>query len=82
MKQLDKYSFLFHCRFWDEAQNTVEPRYNKPLYNEVLGITPDFLYPVVAKDMKKDLDIKKPRYSEENLPVPWPFVILKFLCIN
>ena len=24
---------------------TVEPRYNEPLYSEVLGITNDFLYP-------------------------------------
>ena len=24
---------------------TVEPRYNESLYNEVLGITKDFLYP-------------------------------------
>ena len=25
--------------------------------------------------MKKDLDITKPRYSEQILPVPWLFVI-------
>ena len=24
---------------------TVEPRYNEPLYSEVLGITNDYLYP-------------------------------------
>ena len=24
-------------------------RYNEPLYNEVLGITNDFLYPVIVK---------------------------------
>ena len=27
------------------SNNTVEPPYNKPLYNKVLGITNDFLYP-------------------------------------
>ena len=25
--------------------DTVEPQFNEPLYNEVLGITKDFLYP-------------------------------------
>ena len=30
----------------DEAENdTVEPRFNQPLYNEILGITNDFLPP-------------------------------------
>ena len=28
---------------------TVEPRFNKPLYNEVLSITNDFLYPSNSK---------------------------------
>ena len=28
--------------------NTVEPRYNEPLYNENLGITNDFLYPIIS----------------------------------
>ena len=27
-------------------------------------------------------DITKPRYSEQILPVPWPFVISKFHCSN
>ena len=27
------------------SHGTVEPRYNEPLYNEVLGITNDFFYP-------------------------------------
>ena len=27
-----------------------------------------------------DLNITKPRYSEQILPVPWPFVISKFHC--
>ena len=30
--------------------------------------------------MKINLDITKPRYSEQILPVPWPFVILRFHC--
>ena len=28
--------------------------------------------------MKKNLDVPKPRYSEQILPVPWPFVISRF----
>ena len=39
--------------------STVEPQCNEPLYNEVLGITNDFLYPgsEVVKKVKKNLDI-------------------------
>ena len=37
--------------------NTVEPRYNEPLYNEVLGITNDFLYPSNSKIYKTNLVI-------------------------
>ena len=55
----------------------VELRYNKPLYNEVLDITNDFLHSSNSNIYeKKNLDITKPRYSEHNLPVPRPFVIL------
>ena len=52
----------------------MEPRSNEPLYNEVFDITNDFLPPIIVKYMKKDLDITKPRYSEENLSVRRPFV--------
>ena len=41
---------------------TVEPRYNKRLYNEVLGITNDFLYPNNSKIYEKE-----PRYNETSL---------------
>ena len=30
--------------------------------------------------MKKNLDITKPLYSEQILPVPWAFVISRFHC--
>ena len=52
---------------------SVEPRYHEPLYNQVLGITIDFLCPSTCngKYMKKNLDIlKQPRYSEQLLPIP------------
>ena len=50
--------------------NTVGLRYNELLYNEVLGVTNDFLYPVIVKYMKRT----------SILAVPWPFVILRFHC--
>ena len=42
--------------------STVEPRYNEPLYNEVLRMTNDFLYPSNSK-----IDEKEPRYNETSL---------------
>ena len=39
--------------------STVEPRYNEPLYNEVLRMTIDFLYSSNSK-----IDEKEPRYNE------------------
>ena len=60
---------------------TVKPRYNEPLYSKVFGITNDFLCPVIIKCMEKNLDITKPRCSEQILSVrPCPFVISKFHC--
>ena len=41
---------------------TVEPRYNEPLYNDVLGITNDFLYPSDSKICEKE-----PRNNETSL---------------
>ena len=57
--------------------STVEPRYNEPLYKEVLRMTNDFLYSSNSK-----IDEKKPRSSEKSLLVPWPFVMLRFHCTN
>lgn len=38
---------------------------------------------VIVKHMERNLDTKKPRYSEHILPVPWPFVIQRVaLCIS
>ena len=46
----------------------MEPRYNKPLHRDVLGLTNDFLYPSDSYICgKKNLDITKPRYSEHIL---------------
>ena len=52
--------------------NTVEPRVNEPLYNEVVGITNDFSGPSNSKVYGKE-----PAYI---LPVPWPFVKSRFHC--
>ena len=60
-------------RVWErQGKNkcTVEPRFNEPLYNEVLGLTNDFLIPIIVRYMKKNLDITKPRYNEQILSVP------------
>ena len=38
---------------------TMEPRYNEPIYNEVLGITKDFLYPSNSKIYETE-----PRYNK------------------
>ena len=37
-----------------------------------------FFTPAIVKCMKKNLDKTKPRYSEQILPFPWPFVISRF----
>ena len=43
---------------------TVEPGYNESLYNEVLGITNDFLHPSNSKIHGKEM---LPRYNESSL---------------
>ena len=44
--------------------NTVEPPYNKPLYNKVLGITNDFLY---SRPSNSKTYGKVPRYLKTSL---------------
>ena len=50
--------------------NTMEPRYNEPLYHEVLGTI--FFTPVIAivTYMKKNLDITKLLYSKQGFASP------------
>ena len=49
---------------------TVQPRFNKPLY-KVLSKAMIFFTPVIVKIyMKKTLDITKPCYGAQILPVP------------
>ena len=48
-------------------------KYNEPLYNEVLGLTNDFLYAVYIYE-KEPLCNETFRYSLQILPVPWPLV--------
>ena len=43
---------------------TVELRYNESLYNEVLGITNDFLYPSNNKIYEKELRYNESLYNE------------------
>ena len=50
---------LHHYKRLNNMRGTVEPRFTEPLYNEVLGITNDFLYPSNSKIYEKG-----PRYNE------------------
>ena len=45
-----------------EKRYTVEPRFNEPLYNEVLGITKDILQP--GQSYSKMYGTERPRYNE------------------
>ena len=60
----------------------VEPRYNKPQYNEVLGMTNDSIFfatVIIVKYVENNLDITKPHYNKQSsLSAPWPFVISWF----
>ena len=61
---------------------TAEPRYNEPLYNDVLGITNNFLYPSNSK-----IYGKVPRYNETSLwrtkiASPLTFVISRCHCMH
>ena len=56
----------------------MEPRYNDPLYNEVLGITNDVLYP---NNSKKNLNIMKPGYFEQILPLLIIIIIIIIIIV-
>ena len=73
-------SWLCSIPFLKWNVDTVEPRYNEPLHNEVLGITNDFLNPSNCQTCGKNLDITKPRYSEKILLFFWPFVVSRLHC--
>ena len=63
----------------------MEPRYNKPQYNEVLGMTNDWIFfaIVIVKYVENNLDITKPRYEEQiSLSVPWLFVVSRYCSID
>ena len=52
----------------------MEPRFNEPLYNEVVGIMNDILQLGLLKCMEKNLDITNHLYNEPIFLVPWYFV--------
>ena len=66
------------CVCWVQA--TVEPWYNEPLYNEVLGAANDFFYPSNSKIYEKEPRYNKTLISKQILPIPWLFIILRFHC--
>ena len=64
---------------------TMEPRYNEPLYNEVLGIANYSDYPSNSNTyMTKNLDITKPCYCKTNFASPLALVTWRFFfkCIT
>ncbi len=73
-KKCDRPSFrvYVHCLFANRngakisLYNTVEPRFNEPLYNEVLGLTNDILQPVksYSKMYGTGPRYNEPRYNE------------------
>ena len=69
-KRSDQFAFISKAFLNSSFSNvTVEPWYNEPLHNEVLGITNDCLYSSNSKIYGKE-----PRYSKQKFPVPWPFI--------
>ena len=62
---------------------TVEPRFNEPLFNEVLDNERYNFYvqaKVTVKCMEKNLDITNPPFNEQIWPVPSDFVKSRFHC--
>ena len=55
--------------------NTVEPRFNEPLYNDVLGITNDIFQPSNSVMYGEEA-----RYNESISPVPCHFDKSRFHC--
>ena len=41
-----------------------------------------FFTPVIVKHMKKKLVTTEPHFGEQIWPVPWPFVISRFRCVQ
>ena len=60
---------------------TVEPSYNEPLYNKVLGITNDFLYSNYCKIyyMQKYLGKTNPRCRRKNWENPLALCYIEVL---
>lgn len=69
---------------FSKISGNVEPRYKEPLYNVVLDITNDFLYPSSSKICEKEPQCNETSlYSERILPLPWPLITgSRFHCIN
>ena len=57
--------------------STVEPRFNEPLYNEVLGLTNNIVKPVQSYSKMYGTG---PRYNEQISSVTWHFVKSRFHC--
>ena len=78
---VDNHSFFQTCLGKIEATllvgyngTSVKPRFNEPLYNEVLGIMSDIFQPSNSVMYGKEPRITNPRYNEPISLVPWHFV--------
>ena len=56
----------FYCNFGRDIEITVEPRFNEPLFNEVLDITNDILCPGQSYSKMYGIEPRcnEPRYNE------------------
>lgn len=61
-------------RIPSRMRNTMIRKSSQPRYNEPY-ITSDL---VIVKRMKRTSNTRRSRYSEQILPVPWPFAISRF----
>ena len=60
----------------------VEPRFNRPLFNQNLNITNGILCPSNSKLMTKNLDIMNPQFNERIWLVPSDFIKSRFHCCH
>lgn len=67
---------------WLKYSYTVEPPFKGPLYNEVLNIMNNIHQPSNGEIscIEKNLDTTRPCYSEQIVPIPWPFIKSRFHC--
>jgi len=74
-KVFESFSFSLCIALYSLNLTTVKPRFNEPLFNEVLGITNDIFHPSDSVMYRKE-----PRYNDPISPVPWHLGKSRFHC--